>query len=93
MKAGYGLYLLQTLGALLLVVALAYITLKWGLKRLYRDQKGDTKRIRILERRPLDPRRALYLIEVDKKEVLLGVSEREISLLMEIKQGHKEDGD
>lgn len=67
------------------VLALVYLTLHKGLGKLVaRAQVG--KRLRVVERVGLDPRRALYLVEVDGKELLLGASEGGIARLLDLGQ-------
>jgi flagellar protein FliO/FliZ len=56
------------------VLALIYLLLHKGLGRLVaRTQSG--RRMKMVERITLDPRRALYLVEVDGKDVLFAGSE------------------
>ena len=80
---GYGWYLAQTLLALLVVCALAYTVLRWGVRRLYGGATGGG-RVRVLERVPLDPRRTLYLVEVGGKVLLLGAGDGAMTTLAEI---------
>ena len=79
---GYGWYLLQTLLALGAVCLLAWIVLRWGVRRLYGGTAGG--RVRVLERVPLDARRTLYLVEVGEKVLLLGAGEGRLTTLAEI---------
>ena len=92
MPAGYGIYLLQTLIALGAVCLLAYVVIRYGLKRLYgAGRQGE--RLRVLEHLPLEPRRSIYLVEVAGKQLLIGTSEGGVSLLSEVEvpadQGHE----
>jgi flagellar protein FliO/FliZ len=82
LPGGYGWYLLQTLLALGAVCLLAWIVLRWGVKRLY--GASGSGRIRVLERVPLDPRRSLYLVEVGGKVLLVGAGEGPMTTLAEI---------
>jgi flagellar biogenesis protein FliO len=53
------------------VVALIYLTLHKGVGKLVqKSQQG--KRVRVVERVSLDQKRAIYLVEVDGREVVLG---------------------
>lgn len=71
---------LKTMLMLGVVLGLAYLTLHKGVGKLVqRAQQG--KRIKVVERVGLDPRRALYLIEVDGKEMLIASSEGGITRL------------
>ena len=78
--SGYGLALLQTLLSLLAVSALAWVVLRWAAQRGWGQGwllggKGKDARIEILERAPLDPRSALYLVRVGERFLLLGRGE------------------
>ena len=80
---GYGLYLLQTLLALGVVCLLAFVLLRWGAKWLYGAGRSG-QRMRLVERLPLEPRRALYLVEVAGRRLVLGSSENGVTLLVEL---------
>lgn len=85
LPSGYGVYLFQTVLALAAVCLLAYVVLRFGLKRLYGVGRGsDSNLLRVVERLPLDPRRALYLVEVAGRYVLLGTSETGVTFLTEV---------
>ena len=58
---GYGVALLQTLLALAAVCILAWVVLKWSRGR---GLAMGGRRVKVLERVPLDGRRSLYLVEV-----------------------------
>jgi flagellar protein FliO/FliZ len=79
---GYGLFLLETLLILGLIAVVA-----WAVVRFGRHRPGAAKgarRMRILERLPLEPRRALYLVEVDGAALLLGASDGSVRLIKEL---------
>ncbi len=80
---GYGLYLLQTLLALGAVCLLAYVVLRWVSKRFHGLGRPGG-RMRLIERLPLEPRRSLYLVEVEDRRFLVGSGENGITLLSEI---------
>ena len=73
LPGGYGVALLQTLLALAAVCILAWVVLKWAAQRGLGIGAG--KRIQIVERVGLDARRALFLVEVEGRVLLLGVGE------------------
>jgi flagellar biosynthetic protein FliO len=70
LPGGYGVALLQTLLALVAVCILAWVVLRWGARRGL--GLGAGRKIRVLERVMLDPRRALYLVKVGEKVLLIG---------------------
>lgn len=73
LPGGYGVSLLQTLLALAAVCILAWVVLRWSSKRGF--GLGAGKRVKVLERVPLDGRRALYLVEVGGRVLLLGAGD------------------
>lgn len=72
----------RTMLALLLVVGLAYLTLHKGLGKLVANSQSG-KRVKVVERISLDQRRALYLVEVDGKEILLAGGEGGVTRLLD----------
>lgn len=76
LPTGYGLYLIQTVLALGAVCLLAYVVLRYGAKRLYGAGPRPGKVLTLVERLPLDPRRAVYLVDVAGRRVLLGTSDQ-----------------
>jgi len=77
---GYGL-LLQSMGFLILIVILAYLAIRYGLRSLYRGANGGY--MRILERVPLDHKSSssVCLIQVGKDLYLVGTSQGNVTLL------------
>ena len=74
LPSGYGASLLQTLLALAAVCVLAWVVLKWSAGRGFGiGARGG--RLRVLERVPLDPRRSVYLVQVDGRCLVLGAGE------------------
>ncbi len=74
LPGGYGIALLQTLLALGAVCVLAWVVLRWAARRGV--GVGPSRgRIRVIERIPLDPRRALYLVKVGDRILLVGAGE------------------
>jgi flagellar protein FliO/FliZ len=59
---------------LAVVVGIAYLTLHKGLGKLVARQNLG-RRIKVVERVSLDPKRTLFLVELDGKQMLLGAGE------------------
>lgn len=74
LPGGYGVALLQTLLALGAVCVLAWVLLRWGARRGL-GLGAARGRVRVLERVALDPRRALYLVKVGDKVLLIGAGD------------------
>jgi flagellar protein FliO/FliZ len=72
LPGGYGVALLQTLLALAAVCILAWVVLRWSARRGLGVGRG---RIRVLERVPLEGRRALYLVAIGERVLLIGAGE------------------
>lgn len=73
LPGGYGVALLQTLLALAAVCILAWIVLRWTSRRGL--GLGSGKRVKVLERVPLDGRRALYLVQIGDRVLLIGAGD------------------
>ena len=78
---GYGAFLLETLAILTVVCALAWLILRYGVKR---GGLRGTGPLSVVARLPLEPRRTLYVIEAPGKTLLVGVSEGSIATLAEL---------
>ncbi|OGQ13005.1 MAG: hypothetical protein A2138_23910 [Deltaproteobacteria bacterium RBG_16_71_12] len=66
--------LFKTMLMLAVVLGIAYLTLHKGLGKLVARQNLG-RRIKVVERVSLDPKRALFLVELDGKQMLLGAGE------------------
>lgn len=75
---------LQTVLALLLVCVLAYLALRFGLRRM-RGVTGDGS-LRLVARLALEPRRNVYLVEACGRCFLIGSGEAGVTLLAEVAQ-------
>jgi flagellar biogenesis protein FliO len=77
---------LKTLLAMLVVIALAVVALRFLLPRLTlnRQIKGKTD-FKILDRLPLDQKKGIYVVEVEGRRLLLGASEHYVGFIAELK--------
>jgi flagellar biosynthetic protein FliO len=76
--------LLQLAGALLLIIIIIYASV-WLMKRYTTGKSpvgGDL--IKIVERRHLTPKQAIYVVKVGEKHVLLGATESGINKLCDV---------
>jgi flagellar biosynthetic protein FliO len=80
----YGIFMLETLAALFVVALAAWALARFGGSWFNRG-KGNG-RLRVVERLGLDPKRAIYLVEVDKEQLLIGVSDGSVRLLKALGQ-------
>jgi flagellar protein FliO/FliZ len=83
-SSGYGLLLLETLAALVVIALVAWVAVRLGRGRLGGGR--GARRMRIAERLPLEPRRSLYLVEVDGESLLVGSSDGGVRLVKELER-------
>lgn len=79
----YGIAFVKMLLTLIALAVLLFATF-WFLRRLIQQrlQKGvGTRSIQVLEKRMISPKTMLYLVEVEKKKILLAESHLEIKRL------------
>lgn len=82
---GYGEFLLTSLLVLLIVCVLAWVVLRFGLRKLYPTARpGDAGPIKVIARVSLEARQTLYIVEVAGKTMLLGTGDRPVSLISEL---------
>jgi len=77
----YGAFLVETLVVLAIVCAVAWLILRFGVRRSTVRQSGP---LRVMARLPLEPRRTLYVVEAPGKTLLIGVSEGAVATLAEL---------
>ena len=85
---GIGSYLLSTMLALGLVIALAIATL-WVVRRFV-PPPGQGRIVNVVETIPLAPGRVLYVVAVGGRMLLLGCTEKSINLIREFQPGEIE---
>ncbi len=84
---GLGWTLLRTLAVLGVVVALAYLTLNVGLRKLMGIESVGRRGkpiVKVLERTALDQKRSLFVVRAGDEVLLLGGSESNLSLLSKL---------
>jgi len=72
-EPSYGAFLLQTLLVLAVVCVVAWVVLRFGVRRLHLG--GAHGPLRIVARLPLEARRSLYIVDAAGKLLLIGVGE------------------
>jgi flagellar biogenesis protein FliO len=83
--------LLRGLAALLAVLALAVVVLRFGLPRLMRPAAGRTRTIEVEEFLPLDRQHRLYVVRWRGERILLATSPEGVALLSRVSAAD-EDG-
>ena len=84
---------LRLLAALVLVIGIMLILYALVKKRFSLLHNPGGSRIRLIETRPVAPRKSLCIAEVDGKEFLLGLSQEGISLLAALDQPSAQPND
>ena len=82
---GYGVALVQALLALAFVCVLAFWVLRWVARRGFLGAAGSG-RVRVLERVALDARRAVFLVKVGERVLLLGAGDAALTVLAELRE-------
>ncbi len=76
--------ILKMFVVLALVVALAWLTLNVGLRKLLKVGPAQAGLVRVHERIPLEPKKSVYVVEAAGQFLLLGVGEREVTRVGEL---------
>lgn len=74
----------RTFFSLAVVLALAYVSIKFGYQRLYQLQFNQERLMNVVERMALGPKAGLYIVEIKGEVLLIGVNENQISCLKEL---------
>ncbi len=90
LPGGYGASLLQSLLALAAVCILAWVVLRWSASRGLGTGAG--RRMKVIERVPLDARRWVYLVEIGERVLVVGAGDNASpTLLAELKKSELPD--
>jgi flagellar biosynthetic protein FliO len=81
--SGFGVALLKMIAALVVVCFLAYLVLRL-VHRYGAGASGREGAIRVAERRPLDGRHDLWVVQVGDRVFLLGTTEGSVTRLAEL---------
>ena len=85
--------LLRTAWGLLVVVGLILIIYGLVRKRFGMQTSSPGARIRLIEVRQLMPRSSVALIQVDQRQLLVGISQEQITLLTTLDSGDSQFAD
>ena len=83
---------LKTILAMVVVLALAVVGLRFILPRLSlnRMPKGGSS-LTVLERMPLDAKKSLLILGVEERRLLIGVTDHQLSFLAELESNETQD--
>lgn len=80
-------YIMQVAISLLVVLGLIYLTSKYLLPRLQVNPKG--KLLEVLDRVGLEPQVTAYVLKFKKNLYVVGVSNKNVSLIDKLKEGEE----
>lgn len=78
--------LLRMVVSLVIVLGMMFAVYYWLKRRNVMPGKTQ-KRMRIIERLPIDTRRSILLLEIDGEELIVGIGNDTLSPLKTLKQG------
>ncbi len=82
---------LKMIFAMIIVIALAILLLRYVLPRItFARSKGVRTDLQVLDRIPLDAKKALYVLQIGGRRVLISASENHIGLVTELEAKHEE---
>jgi len=78
--------------AMLIVIALAVVLLRYVLPKISMRRPGLGKtELQVVDRIPLDQKKALYVVEVEGRRILLAVSENHVGMVTELKKNDDQE--
>ncbi len=80
----YGWLFAKMILAMIVIIALALVTLKYLLPRMIRLRQNGNSKITILDYQCLEPRRSVYILQIENKKVAVGVTENGISKICDL---------
>ncbi len=82
---------LKMIFAMVVVIALAVLLLRYVLPRITLSRsKGVRTDLQVLDRIPLDAKKALYVLQIEGRRFLISASENHIGLVTELEAKHEE---
>ncbi len=80
-----GPMIFRTLLSLLIIVGVIYVAM-YLLKRLPNRRRGGDIAIRIIGTKMLGPKKSIYMVEIEDRRLVLGVTDSSISMLTELEK-------
>lgn len=79
----YGWLFAKTILIMIVIIVLAFFSIKYILPRFVQMRRKTDSKIQILDFQPLEQRKTVYLVQIDNKKVAMAVSEHSICKLCE----------
>lgn len=83
----YGWLFAKTVVAMIVIIALAFFSIKYVLPRFVRARRKSGSNIQILDFQPLEQRKSVYLLKIKNKKVAVAVSDQAFAKLCEWESG------
>lgn len=88
----FGWLFLKTVAAMVLIIGLAILFIRYVMPRLQVGQLRSGKNIQIIERSGLEPKKGLYIIRVGSKLALVGTTEHAIGKIFDLEESDLKGG-
>lgn len=82
-EISYGWMFAKTILAMIIIIALAFLSIKYIMPRFIQMRRRADSNIKVLDFQTLDQRRVVYLLQIKDKEVAVAVSDHAVSKLCE----------
>lgn len=80
----YGWLFAKMILAMIVIIALALVTLKYLLPRMIKLRQNPNSKIAILDYHSLEPRRSIYVLQIENQKVAVGVTEHGINKICDL---------
>lgn len=79
----YGWLFAKTVIAMIVIIALAFFSIRYVLPRFVRARQKSGSSIQVVDFQPLEQRKSIYLLKIENKKVAVAVSDQSIAKLCE----------
>ncbi len=79
----YGWLFAKTIGAMIVIIALAFVSIRYVLPLFMKLRRKSDSQIQVLDMQLIEPHKSVYLLKVRNKTVALATSEHAVAKLAE----------
>lgn len=79
----WGLFL-KTVVATLFIITLAFLALRYLVPRVHALRRNRDSMVRVLDYQSLEPRKGIYIVEIQGKKLAVGVSENFVGRICDV---------
>jgi len=69
--------------AMIVIIILAFLTIKYVLPKIVRLRQKSDSSIQILDFQPIEQRKSIYLLKIENKKIAIGVTDHSVAKLCE----------